>query len=169
MLQNLLYPCKVKTIKMKALLILACSLLTVGAMAQTTEPAKEKKEKKEKIAKVKKPPIEFKTLVIEKNDIPYGEDVVFEFEFKNNGKEPVIITDVRASCGCTTPTKPTEPVKKGKSDKIIAKYDTKRIGAFTKTITVTTNVSTEPIVLTIKGTVLPQKTEGEEGHEGHNH
>jgi Flp pilus assembly protein CpaB len=75
MLQNLLYPCKVKTIKMKALLILACSLLTVGAMAQTTEPAKEKKEKKEKIAKVKKPPIEFKTLVIEKNDIPYGEDV----------------------------------------------------------------------------------------------
>ncbi len=67
-----------------------------------------------------------------------------------------MITDVRASCGCTTPQKPTEAVQKGKSDKIVVKYDTKRVGEFTKTITVTTNVSTEPIILTIKGKVLPQ-------------
>jgi len=153
---------------MKALLILACSLLTVGAMAQTTEPAKEKKEKKEKIAKVKKAPVEFKTLLIEINDIPYGTDTSFVFEFKNNGKEPVMITEARPSCGCTTPEKPTEPLKKGKTEKLVVKYDTKRIGGFTKTITVTTNVSTEPIILTIKGTVLPQKTEGTpEDQHGH--
>lgn len=151
---------------MKALLILACSFFALGSIAQTTEPVK--KEKTEKPAKIKKPQVVFKTLEIEMKDIPFGADTVFVFEFTNNGKEPVMITDVRASCGCTTPTKPTEPVKKKKSDKIIAKYDTKRIGAFTKTITVTTNVSTEPIVLTIKGNVLPpteeQKQEQQQNH-----
>ena len=107
-------------------------------------------------AKKKKEPITFKTLTIERNNIPFGSDETFTFTFKNTGKEPIIISNVQTSCGCTTAKKPEAPVAPKKSADISVKYDTKRVGQFTKTITVTSNVS-EPIVLTIKGTVLPQE------------
>ncbi len=111
-----------------------------------TEATKDKKAKK------KKDPISFKTLTIERNDIPYGSDETFSFEFKNTGKEPIIVSNVQTSCGCTKAKSPEAPVAPKKSAEIAVKYDTKRVGPFTKTITVTTNV-TEPIILTIKGTV----------------
>ena len=111
---------------------------------------------KEKTVKKKKDAITFKTLTIERNDIPYGADETFSFEFKNTGKEPIIVSNVQTSCGCTKAKSPEAPVAPKKSAEIAVKYDTKRVGAFTKTITVTTNVG-EPIVLTIKGTVLPEK------------
>ncbi|MBP6460417.1 MAG: DUF1573 domain-containing protein, partial [Crocinitomicaceae bacterium] len=100
-------------------------------------------------------PITFKTLSIERTNIPFGSDETFSFPFKNTGKEPIIISNVQTSCGCTTAKKPEAPVAPKKSSEIAVKYDTKRVGQFTKTITVTTNVG-EPIVLTIKGTVLPE-------------
>lgn len=107
-------------------------------------------------SKKKKPAITFKTLTIERSNIPYGSDETFTFTFKNTGKEPIIISNVQTSCGCTTAKKPEAPVAPKKSADISVKYDTKRVGQFTKTITVSSNVS-EPIVLTIKGTVLPQE------------
>ncbi len=119
-----------------------------------TEATKDKKAKK------KKEPITFKTLTIERNDIPYGSDETFSFEFKNTGKEPIIVSNVQTSCGCTKAKSPEAPVAPKKSAEIAVKYDTKRVGAFTKTITVTTNVS-EPIILTIKGTVAPEKKAAE--------
>ena len=104
-----------------------------------------------------KSPVTFKTLKIERAEIHYDSKEPFVFEFKNNGKTPLIITNVQTSCGCTAAEKPTEPIAKGKSSKIVVNYDTKRVGQFTKTITVTTNASTEPIILTITGKVLPQE------------
>lgn len=136
----------------KLLVFTAISLFALGANAQEKNNAKAKPAKTEKTAKVQKPAVEFKTLVIERNDIQYGADETFTFEFKNNGKTPVIVSNVQTSCGCTTAEKPTEPVQSKKSGKISVKYDTKRVGPFTKTITVTTNAG-EPIVLTIKGKV----------------
>ena len=115
--------------------------------AQTTEKGK----------KTAQPTLRFNVLEIERQDIPYGSEDLFVFEFKNNGKTPLIITNVQTSCGCTAAEKPTEPIAKGKSSKIVVNYDTKRVGQFTKTITVTTNASTEPIILTITGKVLPQE------------
>lgn len=117
--------------------------------------AQDKPKTEVKESKKKKGPITFKTLTIERNDIPYGSDESFTFNFKNTGKEPIIVSNVQTSCGCTTAKKPEAPVAPKKSADITVKYDTKRVGQFTKTITVTTNVS-EPIVLTIKGNVLPQ-------------
>ncbi len=107
--------------------------------------------------KEKKSILSFKTLTIERNNIPYGADEEFSFSFKNNGKEPVIVSNVQTSCGCTTAKKPEAPVAPKKKGEISVKYDTKRVGPFVKTITVTTNIG-EPITLTIKGTVLPEKT-----------
>jgi len=99
--------------------------------------------------------LKFNTLTIENNSIPYGSDFTFEFPFKNTSKEYVKIEDVKRSCGCTTPYFPSDSIKPGKKEKIIAKYDTKRVGDFTKTLTVMIKGS-EPILLTIKGKVLPE-------------
>lgn len=112
----------------------------------------------EKTSKTSKPTLKFTTLEIVRDSIPYDSKDLFIFEFKNNSKKPATIQGVQTSCGCTAAEKPTEPVKPGKKSKISVSYDTKRVGQFTKTITVTSDVS-EPIVLTIRGTVLPQKEE----------
>lgn len=142
---------------MKTLAIVAVSLFTFNAIAQTKEakPAPAKTT----VSQATKSPITFKTLKIERPEIQYDNKEPFVFEFKNNGKAPVIITNVQTSCGCTAAEKPTEPIAKGKSSKIVVNYDTKRVGNFTKTITVTTNASTEPIILTITGKVLPKPEE----------
>lgn len=106
--------------------------------------------------------IVFKNEVIERPEVKYDSQDLFIFEFKNTGKTPILIQNVQTSCGCTNAAKPEEPIQPGKKGEIAVKYDTKRVGQFTKTITVTTNVQTEPIILTIKGTVLPQEVKTEE-------
>jgi hypothetical protein len=86
------------------------------------------------------------------NTIPEGPAVTFDFDFKNIGKEPIVLSTVQASCGCTTPNWSKEPILPGKSSKITATYNTQgRPGAFTKTITVNSNVGTK--ILKITGTV----------------
>jgi len=81
-----------------------------------------------------------------------GPAAEYEFRFKNTGKEPITISKVQASCGCTTPSYSKDPVLPGKEGVIKASYNTNgRPGAFTKTITVVSNAGTK--VVTIKGTV----------------
>lgn len=130
-------------------------LLTFGfAFAGISQDA----GKGKKAGKKQKPAVVFTQTVIERNGITYGADETFTFEFKNKGKTPVIVTNVGTSCGCTTAKKPEEPIKPGKTGVIVVKYDTKRVGAFTKEINVTTNIQPEPIKLQIKGSVNPEGT-----------
>lgn len=146
---------------MKAIVVIGLCMFSFGTFAQTktTEALGKESSKKEtakkETTKTEKPAVVFKEMKIERQNIPYDSKEPFVFEFKNQSKSPVIITDVHTSCGCTAAEKPTEPIAKGKSSKIVVNYDTKRVGPFTKTITVKTNASTEPIILTITGTVLP--------------
>ncbi|MFO7939268.1 MAG: DUF1573 domain-containing protein [Bacteroidales bacterium] len=92
--------------------------------------------------------------------IPYKGEGECTFTFKNTGKDPLILTNVRSSCGCTVPQWPKEPFKKRKEGTITIKYDTRIVGAFSKTIRVYSNATNSPIVLTIKGKVeLPKKEE----------
>ena len=79
------------------------------------------------------------------------------FTFTNNGAAPIIITKVKASCGCTVPSKPNGPVLPGASAKIGVKYDTKRLGGFSKTITITSNASEPTKVVRIKGNIKESK------------
>lgn len=84
--------------------------------------------------------------------------VSYEFVFKNTGKTPLVINRVVASCGCTTPEWPKEPVAPGKSAKVKATYSAKnRPGAFNKTISIYTNTQEGAIPITIKGVVTPKK------------
>lgn len=141
--------------KLITLLIAFLTFSFVSLSQETIETAKPKKEKKVKKAK---DPITFNTYVIERNGITYGADETFSFEFKNNGKTPAIITNVGTSCGCTTASKPEKPISPKEKSVISVKYDTKRVGPFTKEITITTNVMEQPIKLTIKGSVNPEGT-----------
>ena len=80
------------------------------------------------------------------------------FTFTTNGNEPVVLTDVKASCGCTTPKWPSEPIAPGATAQIEAVYDTNgRPGYFEKTITVFYAGKTEE--LKIKGNVENQGTD----------
>ncbi|MCF8297404.1 MAG: DUF1573 domain-containing protein, partial [Saprospiraceae bacterium] len=82
-----------------------------------------------------------------------------EFKFKNTGKEPLILTTVRSSCGCTVPKWPNEPILPGQSDVIKVKYDTRRLGVIHKQITVRSNATNATVVLTIKGNILAKPAE----------
>jgi hypothetical protein len=97
--------------------------------------------------------IAFETTEHDFGTIPLGGDGTCEFVFKNTGKEPLLLTNVRSSCGCTVPEWPKEPIKKGAEDKIKVSYNTKISGSFTKKISVYSNGSETPIILVVKGTV----------------
>jgi hypothetical protein len=103
------------------------------------------------------PVITFDKTVHDYGTIPYKGDGKCQFKFTNTGKEPLILTNVRSSCGCTVPKWPREPILPGHSDVIHVEYKTNRVGKINKTITVQSNASNETVVLRIKGQVLRQE------------
>jgi len=79
------------------------------------------------------------------------------FNFKNDGKVPLILNNVQASCGCTTPEWTREPVAPGAKGLIKVSYDPRnRPGVFNKTIRVSSNAENADVVLTILGDVNPR-------------
>jgi hypothetical protein len=103
--------------------------------------------------------IEFKD---KDNTIDYGttnkedDNGIRVFEFTNTGDADLIVTNVQSTCGCTVPSKPTEPIPPGKTGKIEVKYNM-HTGLIRKTITVESNaVNTEDgkVAIKIKGEVI---------------
>lgn len=88
-----------------------------------------------------------------------GGNVSHEFAFTNTGESPLLIVNATASCGCTMPKFPKEPIAAGKSGKIKVTYNPDgRPGEFHKTITVRTNSKKQKkVTLKIKGFVTPDK------------
>lgn len=83
-----------------------------------------------------------------------GPKVTHIFQFKNKGKEPLIITNARASCGCTVPQKPEKPILPGEEGEITVTFNTKgRVGKFNKAITLTSNAKQSTFILKIRGEV----------------
>lgn len=126
---------------MKNLFVL-CSLvlLALSTNAQTATTSK----------------VKFTTLEHDFGNQPQGKPVTYEFEFTNIGTEPVILENVKASCGCTTPTWTKEPIMPGKKGSVKAQYNMARDGSFRKSITVTTKDG-ENITLFISGNAIAQK------------
>ncbi|MFN8238038.1 MAG: DUF1573 domain-containing protein [Chitinophagales bacterium] len=114
------------------------------------------------------PPVSSKIKFSEKEydfgTLPQGKPVAHEFEFTNTGTEPVVLENVKASCGCTTPTWTKEPVMPGKKGTIKAQYNMAREGSFRKSITVTTKDG-ETVELFISGNAVEQK-QGVDNAEG---
>lgn len=83
-----------------------------------------------------------------------GPLATYSFEVTNTGTAPVVISNAAASCGCTTPEWSKDPIMPGAKSVIKVGYNTSgRPGAFTKTITVTSNAENATVILTIKGEV----------------
>ena len=87
----------------------------------------------------------------------------FDFTVTNTGTDPLVIQNVVASCGCTTPEWTKQPIPAGGKGKVTAIYDPKdRPGTFNKTLSVYSNTKPEVVVLTIKGEVTPREKTVEE-------
>ena len=128
---------------MKTSFVLLSFLLffSVGLLAQQDNP-------------VSTDSIAFEKVVHDYGTIVQGADGHCEFTFTNKGKRPLIINEVRASCGCTVPDWTREPILPGKTGVIKAKYNTAIPGNFNKSITVRSNAANGVVILRIKGQVV---------------
>jgi len=106
-----------------------------------------------------KPHIQFENVKHDFGTFYQNGDGNWEFKFTNTGKEPLIIQNVRSSCGCTIAKRPAAPILPGESSSIKVRYDTRRIGVFRKTITVTSNADNSSVVLEIRGEIKAKPKE----------
>ncbi len=102
--------------------------------------------------------IKFKDEVYDFGKVKDGTLVEHDYEFVNDGENPLVLKNVKASCGCTTPSWPRDPIAPGKTGKIHAAFDSKGRGSEggsvqNKSITVTGNFEGGSLVLTLKGLV----------------
>lgn len=95
----------------------------------------------------------FETEVINYGKIALGSEGKRVFEFTNVGDAPLVIKDIKSTCGCTVPSKPEKPIMPGEKGQIEVSYDTKRPGGFSKAITIYSNAKQERKMLKIKGYV----------------
>ena len=133
------------------------SVIIINVMAQVAAPKKMQQPTADSLKTYSNPnAADFKFEVEEHNfgNVPEGPEVKYDFIFTNTGKEPLVISDVHASCGCTTPVWPREPILPGAKNKITAVYNTKgRPGTFNKSIIIKSNAKTLEKMLIIKGMV----------------
>ena len=95
----------------------------------------------------------FESETIDYGKIDKGSDGERIFTFSNVGDQPIIIKNIKSSCGCTVPKKPEEPIMPGEKGEIKVSYDTKRVGGFSKSITIFSNATEANKVIRIKGIV----------------
>jgi archaellum component FlaG (FlaF/FlaG flagellin family) len=96
--------------------------------------------------------------------VPQNIPATYTFTFKNTGKEPLIITNAAASCGCTTPEWTKEPILPGKKGFVKATFNAATLGTFNKAVNVSSNAKKANVTLYIKGDVktpaeIPAKDE----------
>ena len=134
---------------MKNALLVITIFISLAAFAQAPVQASTSL-----VSKDAKPQIKFETMVLDfgkiKKDIP----VEKEFTFTNTGNASLIISSAHASCGCTTPVAPKDPILPGKTGVIKAGFNARNLGNFNKQITVTSNAEESTVIINIKGEVI---------------
>ncbi len=133
---------KIDTMMNRLLLSLIILTFGLGIQAQQSRPAISFEEEIHDFGEVKED----------------GGTVTHTFTYTNTGEQPLIMHNVRASCGCTTPDWTRQPIQPGKKGFVKATFDPRnRPGNFNKSIIVTTNASQPTAVLRITGKVLPKE------------
>lgn len=102
--------------------------------------------------------IEFAETEYDFGTVTEGEKVTHVYKFKNTGQEPLIISNAKATCGCTVPNWPREPIAPGDDGELTVVFDTKNKGKVggqlqTKRVTVTANTDPVNSYVNIKGKV----------------
>ena len=137
---------------MTKMLLLALGLTLAGtaAHAQTTKPA---------TAKVAGPQIQFMEVKYDFGSIKQGDIVDHTFKFKNTGTQPLVISNIGVSCGCTTPAWTKEPVQPGKTGTISAKFNSAgKMGMQTKVLTIDSNSAGGSTTVSLVGDVKEAAT-----------
>ncbi len=96
----------------------------------------------------------FETQNFDFGKIKVGIPATHEFAFTNKSKVTMVITNVQASCGCTTPSWTKDPIPPGGQGSVTATFNAASVGAFNKSVTVTANVDNNMIVLIVHGEVI---------------
>ena len=100
------------------------------------------------------PEFKFEKKIIKYDKVKEGKVLYFDYIFENVGDRPLIITDIKVTCGCTKPEWKKAPVMPGKRDTIHVSFDTKgKIGWQDRVLEVYSNDSNSPIKLRFKGMV----------------
>lgn len=101
------------------------------------------------------PRIEFEKEIHDFDKVIQGERVSYGFKFKNMGKSDLVVSEVKTSCGCTTPKFPKEPIKPGEERVITVTFDSKgRKGIQNKSVTILSNCQPSTTVVRIKAMVI---------------
>ncbi len=127
------------------------------------EPKKEAPKPKSKSRTSSKPSISFAKQTHDFGWINVGDKVSGVFDFTNNGKAPLIISDANTACGCTIPKFPDYPIPPGESGKITVTFDSAgKVGVQNKSITIKSNAGNGNVTLFMKGVVTTPTLDGEE-------
>ena len=111
-------------------------------------------------AQVEVPKFRFEKKSIKFGKVSAGKILSFDYVFENTGTQPLVISNIKVSCGCTKPEWPKEPVFPGKKDTIHVEVDTKSmIGWQDRTLEVYSNVKNSPTKLRFKVMVESKKQE----------
>lgn len=102
------------------------------------------------------PILKFDKIEYDYGSIYQNSDGEISFAYTNKGKEPLIFARVKSSCGCTIPKWSRMPLMPGQTDTLKIVYDTKRLGSFHKSITISSNASAPRMAIRIKGIVIPE-------------
>jgi len=97
--------------------------------------------------------IKFDLTDIDLGEIKMGKKYSIDFWFKNEMKDPLVVYDVKTSCGCTVAGWDKKPLEASAKSKIKVEYNAEQKGYFTKSIRVISNAGNKLVELTIKGVV----------------
>lgn len=142
---------------MKRMFLLATLMVSVFSISLAQ--VKDAKTAKAEVAKVVKSKLVCENPDANLGKVPQNIPATAVYKLKNMGDKPIMITNVRTSCGCTSKSYSKEPIKPGESTTVEASYNARSLGNFYKTVTVTTNEGIAPMVFKIRGTVEAKKEE----------
>ena len=144
----------------KYLNLMFASLLFFSHSISAQEITPQEEGLEDEIQELEKAAIPTTTIEFEEQEFVWGQIVQGEkiqnvFRFTNSGNEPLILTNVKGSCGCTVPRWPKEPIAPGETAEILVQFNSKgKKGKQSKRVTITANTKPAQTFLTIKGEVL---------------
>ncbi len=143
---------------MKKLFVILLTAATLSACNNSEKAADTTSADSAGVAKADPAIIKFNEESFDFGKVTEGEKVTHVFKFYNASTQPLIISNASASCGCTTPTWPKEPILPGKEGEISVTFNTAgKVGLQDKLITVTANTDPAQTVVHLIGEVLAKK------------